>query len=158
VQTVGGHAQQHLRILFANQAQGLHRLFWIGKRVARAGDADYLEVGCFFDGAIEIGHRLLGREYAAGHAGTALVRTIELTVAIVALDVAPGRDWQMDPAGAMAYVRVETWLLRPAVTEMQNALSSDSVVNGESHAHQRDAQFARDSIPFAVADQQIRFE
>src|SRR5208282_2067016 len=49
-------------------------------------------------------------------------------------------------------------LLRPAVTEMQNALSSDSVVNGESHAHQRDAQFARDSIPFAVADQQIRFE
>src|SRR5208282_939471 len=49
-------------------------------------------------------------------------------------------------------------LLRPAITEMQNALSSDSVVNGESHAHQRDAKIARDSISFAVADQQIGFE
>src|SRR5208282_5255147 len=49
-------------------------------------------------------------------------------------------------------------LLRPAITEMQNALSTNSIVNGESDAHQRDAKIARDSISFAVADQKIGFE
>src|SRR5208282_5946468 len=49
-------------------------------------------------------------------------------------------------------------LLCPAITEMQNALSTDSVVNWESHADQRDAKVARDSITSAVADQQIRLE
>src|SRR5271167_4396558 len=48
--------------------------------------------------------------------------------------------------------------LRPAVAEMQNALSPDSVVNGESDAYQGDAEIARDSITFAVADHQVRFE
>src|ERR1019366_9985310 len=49
-------------------------------------------------------------------------------------------------------------LLCPAITEMQNALASDAVVNWESNAHQRDAKVARDSISFAVADQQVGFE
>src|SRR5208282_369479 len=49
-------------------------------------------------------------------------------------------------------------LLCPAITEMQNALSTNSIVNGESDAHQRNAKIAGDSIAFAVANQQIGFK
>jgi len=46
--------------------------------------------------------------------------------------------------------------LRAAVTNVQNALSSQAVVNRESDANQRHVELASEPVALAVADDQIR--
>ena len=47
-------------------------------------------------------------------------------------------------------------LLRATVTQVQNSLPSDPIVNRETYADQRNSQLPRDRISFAVSDQEVR--
>ena len=60
VKTVAGETEHHVRKAFANEAQCLHGLKWIGERIAWTGDAHHLDCRNLLDHIFKIGESLHG--------------------------------------------------------------------------------------------------
>lgn len=107
---VGRKTQKHLRKLFSYEAQRLHRLPGVGKRVSGAGDSGDRDFRFVFEDFFHIPASLRRGKNGAGHARPALIDTVVLAVAVVAPDIAMNRNRQMNAAVGTFGGRIETWM------------------------------------------------
>lgn len=94
-QTVGGHAEGDIGVFLADHLQRAEGFLGICQRVAGAGDAHNRKIGhvaLYFHKVVK---SLCGREHGGGDAGAAFVNAVVLAQAVVAAQVALGRDGQM---------------------------------------------------------------
>ena len=95
----------------ADEPEGLHGLFPVGKGVARACNAYDLYILDFLHHLIEIAGGLRGRQDRARYPGPRFVDACVITVAVVALHVALGRHGQVHPGCRVASAFAEAWMI-----------------------------------------------
>ena len=116
-QAVGGHAEGDGRVFGADHLQRAKGGLGIGKGVARPGYAHHRKVGHVAPHLDEALKGLLGRKHGGGHAWAAFVGAVVLAQAVVAAQVAQGRDGQMQPGGRGAGAAAETGVGRRALAD-----------------------------------------
>ena len=111
-QSVGGNAEEHVGMALTDPLEGCQRGSWGRQRVTGAGDADDTHRRVPSRNLVDIFGSLVGRQQSAGHPGAALVRTVETSVAEVALNIAAGGHWKMDTGVAKTGSVVEAGVRR----------------------------------------------
>ena len=89
---IGGDAQLDIGDLLGNQGERRLGLLPVVAGIAGAGDAEDRELRHLVGDGDDLAQRLLRRELFRDDAGTAFVGAIVFAVAVMALDVAGGRD------------------------------------------------------------------
>ncbi len=118
-EAVGGHAQFDVRAVAGHQLHRGEGAARVRQRLAWPGDAEHAHLLDLAGDPFDLGERLLRGQQPAGDAGPALVRAVELAVAVVALDVAAGRDRHVHPGVVLVGFLAVTGMVRDLVGDLR---------------------------------------
>jgi hypothetical protein len=95
-------------MVLADQAQGSHGLFTIGKGIARTGNTCHAYPWFLGQDFLHIDTGLLGTEQGAGHPWSGFIDAVIFAITEIAFDIALWRNRQVDSAEFALGLRVET--------------------------------------------------